>query len=226
MDFSTRGSQSPAAPRPSSSFQAETGSGKSSKHEGKQPNKLTMVGKLFLLVAVAVMVLAVLALLIFPNTKSEKSYVDGSKLQAVFLTNDQVYFGKITDLNSKFLVLNNIYYLRTQDTGAKTNNGNVSLVKLGCELHKPYDRMVINRSQVQFWENLQSDGQVAQAVASYVKTNPNNTCSNTASNGASGSDVQGTNSNATSNTTNTNSSTNTSSNSNSSSKNSSSTKNP
>jgi hypothetical protein len=198
MDFSNRGSQSAATPRPSSSFQAETGSGKSSKHSGDKQNKWTMVGKLALLVAVAVMKLAVLAMLIFPNIKTEKSYVDSSKLQAVFLTNDQVYFGKINDLNSKFLVLSNIYYLRTQGANANTSssNSNVSLVKLGCELHKPYDRMVINRSEVQFWENLQANGQVAQAVASYAKTNPNNTCSNSASNGASGSDVQGSGSNS------------------------------
>ncbi|MGH7233984.1 MAG: hypothetical protein ACREF7_00865, partial [Candidatus Saccharimonadales bacterium] len=45
-------------------------------------------------------------------------------------------------------------------------------VKLGCELHAPYDQMVINMSQVTFWENLQSTGQVAKAVAQYDKTYP------------------------------------------------------
>lgn len=193
MDFSSRGSSASATPRPSGSFQTENSSSKSSKHSDGRGSKLPLIGKVALLVAVAVMLLAVIGMLIFSGNKSEKTLVDGNKLQAVFLTNDQVYFGKITDLNSKYVVLSNIYYLRTQsgDTNTTTANNNVSLVKLGCELHKPYDRMVINRDQVQFWENLQSDGQVAEAVASYAKTNPNNTCSNNTSNSASGSSVQG-----------------------------------
>jgi hypothetical protein len=33
--------------------------------------------------------------------------------------------------------------------------------------------MLINREQVTFWENLKSDGQVAKAVAEWVKQNPN-----------------------------------------------------
>jgi hypothetical protein len=213
MDFSTRGSQqSPASPRPSSSFQTESSGKSGGKHGGNKDGdgKWVVLGKLALLVAVAVLLLAVLVMLIFPNTKNEKSYVDSDKLQAVFLTNDQVYFGKIDTLNNKYVVLSDIYYLRTQDANANTSastNNNVSLVKLGCELHKPYDQMVINRSEVQFWENLQADGQVAQAVASYAKTNPNNTCSNTNSNATSGSSVQG----GSANNTNTNSNSNTNS---------------
>jgi hypothetical protein len=33
--------------------------------------------------------------------------------------------------------------------------------------------MVINQSQVIFWENLKADGQVAKAVAQFQKQNPN-----------------------------------------------------
>jgi hypothetical protein len=210
MDFSSRGSQqSPATPRPSNSFQSE-GSPKSGKHAADRGGKWPVVGKIALLLAVALMLLAVIGTLILSGNKSEDSLVDSKKLQAVFLTNDQVYFGKITDLNSKYVVLSSIYYLRTQsgDTNTTTANNNVSLVKLGCELHKPYDRMVINRDQVQFWENLQSDGQVAQAVASYAKTNPNNTCSNTTAGSTNGSSVQGSGSTSNTNSTNTNKTTN------------------
>jgi hypothetical protein len=48
----------------------------------------------------------------------------------------------------------------------------ISLVKLGCELHGPEDEMLINRSQIVFWENLKEDGQVTQAVAEYIEQNP------------------------------------------------------
>jgi hypothetical protein len=144
-----------------------------------------------------VLVLAVIWILINDsNTKAESSYVDSSKLQAVFLTNDQVYFGHITALNSRFVALSNIYYLQTQNSGTTTTTttaNNVSLVKLGCELHKPYDRMVINRSEVEFWENLQADGQVANAVKQFQQNNPNGQkCSSTTTNGTSSTSVQGT----------------------------------
>ena len=45
------------------------------------------------------------------------------------------------------------------------------LQKLGSELHGPEDQMVINRDQVQFWENLKDDGQVVKAITTY-KANP------------------------------------------------------
>lgn len=127
---------------------------------------------------VAVIILAVLigaALALFVSFKpaAESDLVETSKLQAVFLTNDQVYFGKITSINNKYVVLSNIYYLQTASSSKTTTASNISLVKLGCELHKPQDRMVIKQDQVSFWENLQADGQVAKAVKSFTDANPN-----------------------------------------------------
>lgn len=128
---------------------------------------------------VGILLIALLALMIFHKSdkNSEARHVDTSKYQAVFLNGGQVYFGKVSELNSKFLNLNDIYYLRVnQQVQPDQNNaaGNdISLVKLGCELHGPQDAMVINREQVTFWENLKDDGQVANAIAEFVKANPN-----------------------------------------------------
>lgn len=129
-----------------------------------------------LLFAVTALIVAVVWFLALGGGKAESGYVDKSKLQAVFLNGGQVYFGKIDDLNGKFLSMNNIYYLRVnqqvqpnQDQSSASND--ISLVKLGCELHGPTDKMVINREQVIFWENLKTDGQVAKAVADYEKQN-------------------------------------------------------
>jgi hypothetical protein len=109
-------------------------------------------------------------------TKNEYKYVDSSKLQAVFLNTGQVYFGSIKSLNNNYFVLANIYYLQTASSGgttsAQSTNSNVTLVKLGCELHEPYDQMVINSDQVTFWENLSPQGQVATAVAKFKEQNP------------------------------------------------------
>lgn len=130
-------------------------------------------------VSVAILICAVIVVVIAGenSVKAEDKYVDTNKLQAVFLNTGQVYFGNIQSLNDKYFVLTNIYYLQagnSSSSSAKTNSSsNVTLVKLGCELHRPYDQMVINSSEVTFWENLQSDGQVAKAVATFEKDNPN-----------------------------------------------------
>lgn len=141
----------------------------------------------------------------------EAKLVNKDQMQAVFLNGGQVYFGDIDDINQKSLELSNIYYLRVnqqvQPNQANAQAGNdISLVKLGCELHGPQDKMVINREQVIFWENLKKDGQVAQAVEKYKADNPQGqSCSQQASTGTStGTQTQTTPTTNGTNTTNTN----------------------
>jgi hypothetical protein len=108
------------------------------------------------------------------NTVTADAAVKGKQFQAVFLTNGQVYFGKLTKTDSGYVVLKNIYYLQVQqqvqptDKNATAAQQQVSLAKLGGELHGPEDVMYISRTQVLFWENLKSDGKVAKAIADYV----------------------------------------------------------
>ena len=130
MDFSTRNNQqSPAAPRPGTNLGGESPARKTDGRTGKRlaGSKWAKWGGLLLLVALAVLVLAVIWILINGgSTKAESSYVNSSKLQAVFLTNDQVYFGHITELNSKYLALNSIYYLQTQNNGSSNTTTTTS----------------------------------------------------------------------------------------------------
>jgi hypothetical protein len=153
----------------------------SNKFKPSDSGKMTRIGIFAGLLAIVVLFVALIVLIAANNSntgdKSESSYIKTSKMQAVFLNTGQVYFGNITTLNDNYLVLTNIFYLQTSSSGSSassstSSSGNVTLVKLGCELHRPYDQMVINRAQVTFWENLQSDGQVATAVATYQKDNP------------------------------------------------------
>lgn len=99
------------------------------------------------------------------NTTGEAN-IDKEAYQGVFLNSGQVYFGRITSISETQLVLENIYYMR--DNGG----GDVSLVKLGEELHGPQDKMFIERKEVNFWENLKDDSQVASAIKEYEKTYP------------------------------------------------------
>jgi hypothetical protein len=170
MDFSAGRGPQPQTVAPAS--HSAGGSSKKLKDQGQWARIATLV----LVAAVAILLIFVVIFLASGSntTKSEDKYVDTSKLQAVFLNTGQVYFGNIKTLNSSYVVLTNIYYLQTSNSGSGSNsNTSVSLVKLGCELHEPYDQMVINRSQVTFWENLQDNGQVAKAVKTFQQQNPN-----------------------------------------------------
>jgi hypothetical protein len=86
-------------------------------------------------------------------------------IYAVFLSNNQVYFGKIDKESEAKMWLKNIYYIQQPKPGEKADD--ISLLKLGNELHGPEDMMEINRSQILFIEKLKEDGKVAKAIQSY-----------------------------------------------------------
>lgn len=106
--------------------------------------------------------------------------ISGSNWQAVFLTNGQVYFGKIKKIDDSNLVLTDIYYLQvisrpiqgTQDGSSTQTNQQpqqeLSLFKLGNELHGPKDTMFINRDHVLLIEELKEDSRVVQAIDNYI----------------------------------------------------------
>lgn len=113
------------------------------------------------------------------STVTADSNVKTKQFQAVFLTNGQVYFGKLSKVNNGYVKLTNIYYLQVSSSGSQstvqpsnssTAQQQVSLAKLGGELHGPEDSMFINRDQMLFWENLKSDGKVVQAISNYQST--------------------------------------------------------
>ena len=173
MDFSNRNVQ-PQAAAPGAQTSAAGNTGHKKVKQDK--NMGSRVIKALLGLAVLILVGAVLIAALTGNAKPENKYIDSTKLQAVFLNTGQVYFGTIKSLNSRYLVLGNIYYLQTAGSGSNAtsnSNSSVTLVKLGCELHEPFDQMIINRDQVTFWENLQDNGQVAKAVTTFQKQNPN-----------------------------------------------------
>jgi hypothetical protein len=177
MEFMNRGTAGHAAPARVAAEGGSSGGGRRG-HFKDSPQWLRVTW--IVLLFSATVVIAALALLLYLGGPKEEDLVDKTKKQAVFLTNGQVYFGEIKSVNSKFLDLRGIYYLNVnqqvqpnqEDSKNAQAQNNITLVKLGCELHGPLDQMVINREQVTFWENLRDDGQVAKAVAEWVKQNP------------------------------------------------------
>ena len=100
----------------------------------------------------------------------------GQEYKAVFLNNEQVYFGKISpSFNFRFLNLKDVYYLQVneqiQPVGEGARQPQLVLVKLGArEIHNPQDEMLINRDHILFIEKLKPDSQVIAAIKEHRKS--------------------------------------------------------
>lgn len=142
------------------------------------PKKSGFGGKVIAVVVVIVVILIGL-FLVSKYTKwnilnVNKESAGASGWQAVFLTNGQVYFGQVDRETDDMILLKDIYYLQVAqspqpDPGGQAAQGNnLSLVKLGNELHGPKDAMKINMAQVLFTEELKSDSKVVDAIIRYI----------------------------------------------------------
>lgn len=156
------------APAPASSKKSPKG------HKPSFGSKLLVI----VLIVAALSVTAALAAGVwrsFDNT----STINGDQYQAVFLDNGQVYFGKLSSLNSDYVQLTDIYYLQVdqqvQPDQSTTPQQQISLAKLGNELHGPEDQMFINPDKIVFWENLKDSGQVTEAIVQYQATGDSTT---------------------------------------------------
>ncbi|MBU2566549.1 hypothetical protein KKG46_03240 [Patescibacteria group bacterium] len=131
--------------------------------------------KITLIVAAIVASIAILGLIFWAILINRPIQNDNltnySGYQAVFLTNGQVYFGNITKNTSDEIILENIFYLKMDDSAATTSlnkdQSDLQLIKLGKELHGPKDMMYINPDHVVFIEDLTDSSKVVNAIQSY-----------------------------------------------------------
>lgn len=137
-----------------------------------------LVGIIVILVVVAVGIKTDLFGLINKSDSSANQSA-ASGYHAVFLSNGQVYFGQLDDINDNWVKLSKIYYLQVEQklqpkaeettTEASTEQPKLSLVKLGNELHGPTDEMQINTKHVIFYEKLKDSGQVVKSIKKYLE---------------------------------------------------------
>lgn len=133
-----------------------------------------------IIISVLILVGVALATLVGVKFMREK-LATRTGYQAVFLTNGQVYFGKL-DFEGHWVKLTDIYYLQvtqnlqaagsgdqntTATPGTAQNQSNIKLVKLGSELHGPEDAMYIDKDKILFWENMKDDSKVVTAIKQY-----------------------------------------------------------
>lgn len=122
-----------------------------------------MKGKSFVTFVLVVLVIIAIFTYIVPR---DFPRVDKNKWQAVFLNNNQVYFGHVKNEGGGYVALTDIFYLRATQPlqQGSQSEPQLSLVKLGSELHGPEDMMHIPKNVILFWENLKDDSQVVQAI--------------------------------------------------------------
>lgn len=117
-------------------------------------------GIMIVLIGIVIIFVALLTYITVGHFANEANYVNKSEYQAVFIningsSGGQAYFGNIVAINSKYIVLNNAFYLQSGST-----SNQFTLNNLTCALYNPQDQMVINRDQVAFWQNLKSTSAV------------------------------------------------------------------
>ena len=178
MDFANRGNRPVQQQQPAPQMGSEQAPAPQKAKKGIEYGKL---GSVFVLIGVALLSAVLLVGLVFggkeDKVNKESALINTDKYQAVFLNSQdgQVYFGKLGTYNSDLYVLTDIYYVRVenpiQPEGASQEaQPNISLAKLGSELHGPEDVMYIARDKVLYWENLKDDGQVVTAITKYKET--------------------------------------------------------
>ncbi|MCX6784056.1 MAG: hypothetical protein NT141_03225 [candidate division WWE3 bacterium] len=103
-----------------------------------------------------------------------------SQYWSVSLNNGETYFGKLNpnDLNGNYINLSEVYYLvkSTDNTAAApaakgatapaaaAATPGYTLVHLGNEVHGPADKMMINKDNVLYVEQLRADSKVVTAI--------------------------------------------------------------
>lgn len=178
MDFKTQTNQQPQVQaQPVQPVQQSTGPqdqfDTGSRKNGNSNGKRKLVALVVSLLMLAVLATGLVMLWQSKQTQTSGTDIEADKYQALFMTNGQVYFGHLSDLDANYTNLTDVYYLQVQQdvqpaAEKKTaDQPQVSLTKLGNELHGPTDKMHIAHDQILFWENLKDDSTVVKAIKDY-----------------------------------------------------------
>lgn len=145
---------------------------------GSMEKRKTILWVVIILVS-TVLLLIVIDFLFYSTKKFNRlsNWINPERYQAVFLSNGQVYFGRVADVTPETLLVEDIYYLKTvknlqesegqAPSAENLDTENFSLVKLGNEIHGPEDNMSVNLNHVLFVENLKPESKIVDAIKEY-----------------------------------------------------------
>ncbi len=186
MEFNTRGFQRNRGREEAPTASRNSGTGfdtilsaseKEPKKKNQPPKTYAHKRRLIVVFISAVALLLLLAAITGFFSKGEAALIEKDKHQVVALTDDRAFFGKITKFSDQYIVLEDVFYL--DEDGEASSTSAAQLIKRGCEAWRPTDRMVIYRSNILFWENIDSEGQVAKIIAQWEGQYPDGQKCNT-----------------------------------------------
>lgn len=122
---------------------------------------LTRGGLILGTIIVAAIIAIVVTLLVRALTPTDElaAQVNSADYQAVFLTNNEVYFGKLTaPAGGSFAYLSHVYRLTATVSKKSGKPLTRTLVKLTSDIQAPLDGMAVNRNQILYVENLNPNG--------------------------------------------------------------------
>lgn len=139
----------------------------------KKPMKRFIVWGIVAVIVIAVALGAWVLISNLTGAKNQPTGIDSSRFQAVFLTNGQVYFGKLEAFNDNSFKITQVYYPQsdsTETTGTDTATNtdaqtSIKLIRLGDEVHGPDNEMFLTKSQLLYYENLKADSKVSQLIS-------------------------------------------------------------
>ncbi|MBW3650247.1 MAG: hypothetical protein KY458_06745 [Actinobacteria bacterium] len=89
--------------------------------------------------------------------------IDTARYQAVILTNDKVYFGRLSSASSEFYRLADAFFLR--ETRDRPDAEPVrALLPVNREIHAPENSMLIRKEEVVLVENLDKDSPILEEI--------------------------------------------------------------
>jgi hypothetical protein len=116
-------------------------------------------------VAAAIVILVVVAISNrLSSSDTLASAINSRDYQAVFLANNEIYFGRLTAPGGDFYYLRHVYRLTAQPASKKGQPLQRTLVKLVTDVQSPEDLMVINKKSILYVENLSPSGKASQLM--------------------------------------------------------------
>jgi hypothetical protein len=89
--------------------------------------------------------------------------IDEARYQAVILSNDKVYFGRIESVSDEFYRLDNAFFLRETRASADAEPER-ALLPINREIHAPENSMLIRKDEVVLVENLDDESPIQTEI--------------------------------------------------------------
>jgi hypothetical protein len=113
-------------------------------------------------IILAALILAMAIVLAAWMTNRTRTVTFDKPYQAVLLSNNQVYYGRLEGYGTSQPILREVYYVQVSTNPQTHENTNI-LLKRGREWHAP-DRMYLNPNQILLVEPVGEDSKVADLI--------------------------------------------------------------